>query len=242
MRKGGGRRGGLDDEALEAAEANNRLQNDRALAEDDGMDLMPEERSKRDGTGETRCTLSWIWFDNSVPLDGGDGGRQDDVLRVEWSKSRSRANRATEEVLLLREEMRRTLLSLTAKAKSWRDRIGERVDVGEDLQEGLRAYALEQASLQDKLVLYFREQWKAPLGAAMAENDANEGDDDEESGDERDEEGNDNARADLEDGDDDGDDGWEQEKDDDVAPLDNHLLAPSMFPSASVLTGMVIDE
>lgn len=70
------------------------------------LDLRSEMRSARDGTGETRKTLSWIWL-----MEGVDGSTadSDEVLRSEWSKSRARAKRATEEVHLLREEMCRAL-------------------------------------------------------------------------------------------------------------------------------------
>jgi len=207
---------------------------------------VPQERSRRDGTGETRRTLSWIWRDNTVPLDGDDSGREDDILRVEWAKSRSRSKRATEEVLLLREEMRRTLLSLGSTAKSWRDRAGERVNVEESLKEGLRAYALEQASLQDSLALSFRAEWKAPLDTVADENDANDSNDDDEGGNEG-ESGNDSdGMEDEEDDDDEAEDTnarRQQRQDrDGVAAFGGDFRCSSRLQSHSVPAEMAIDE
>jgi hypothetical protein len=66
---------------------------------DVGFSLLREKRSRRDGTGETRRTLSWIWT-TQIGTDGPTAGK-DDIMRGEWVKSRARANRATEEVALL---------------------------------------------------------------------------------------------------------------------------------------------
>ena len=52
-----------------------------------GIDLYVETREKRDGTGETCCMLSWIWtMDSRTPNPNDD---DDEILRVEWAKSRA---------------------------------------------------------------------------------------------------------------------------------------------------------
>ncbi|KAG0691527.1 hypothetical protein DFH29DRAFT_1010861 [Suillus ampliporus] len=56
--------------------------------------------------GEGRRQVSWIWMMDGV--DCSDEGDNDGV-RIEWCKSRARALRWSEEVELLREEMRRVL-------------------------------------------------------------------------------------------------------------------------------------
>jgi hypothetical protein len=86
----------------------------------------------------------------------------DDILRVEWAKNRARAHRAKEEVLLLREEMRRVLEYLEWKAKWWTLQVGLR-SVDNGLSEGLHAYAEVQSQLQRSLVNHFRSIWKQPL-------------------------------------------------------------------------------
>ncbi|KDR69912.1 hypothetical protein GALMADRAFT_47993, partial [Galerina marginata CBS 339.88] len=98
LRERQGRRGLLDDAQLERMAAAPSTSN--VLADDiDGLTLLNEPRERRDGTGETRRTLSWIWTSTSNTPDPGDSS--DDILRAEWAKSRARAARGTEEVLLL---------------------------------------------------------------------------------------------------------------------------------------------
>jgi hypothetical protein len=130
---------------------------------DEGSDinLLHEIRARRDGTGETRRTLSWIWTTKSRLPNPSDEG--DDILRAEWAKSRARAARCREEVLLLREEMRRVLAFLEWKSSWWLDRENLRVDIPNDLAEGLKAYAQTQADLQQALKEHFCAIWQSPL-------------------------------------------------------------------------------
>ncbi|PPQ87430.1 hypothetical protein CVT25_008165 [Psilocybe cyanescens] len=66
--------------------------------------------------------------------------------------------------MLLKEEMRRTLAFLEWKANWWRDcQSVAGLQVSKDLQEGLSAYALSQAGVQDSLAAHFRKLWLAPL-------------------------------------------------------------------------------
>lgn len=106
-----GRRGILEDGQIEAAATASMT----AVAPDlnvatANFSLFNEDRGRRDGTGETRRTLSWIWTAGNTTVDPDDVS--DDILRAEWAKSRARAARSREEVLLLTEEMRRTLAFL----------------------------------------------------------------------------------------------------------------------------------
>jgi len=96
------------------------------------------------------------------------------ALRVEWCKSRARAMRWTEETLLLLEEMRRTLQFLEWQTNFWVERasalegvveestvnlVGSRTLVPER-NEGLRAYALRQASIRSHLRDKFKSLWR----------------------------------------------------------------------------------
>ena len=167
-----GRRGILDDEQLERLATSTPY----VVADNEDLTLFNEPRGRRDGTGETRRTLSWIWTTDSNVA--GPEDLSDDILRAEWAKSRARAARATEEVLLLREEMRRVLEFLAWKADWWSMRVDWRSDINKDLTEGLRAYAHTQANLQTMLSTEFRSIWKAPLNdATQAEDPAGEDDD-----------------------------------------------------------------
>jgi hypothetical protein len=130
------------------------------------IDLMGEKRHKRDGTGQTRRALSWIWTSGTRSSNPDDEG--DDILQVEWAKSRARVRRCREEVLLLKEEMRRVVAFLDWKAAWWMGRRNMRGGVGDtirkDLQEGLNAYAEGQADLQKRLREHFCTLWGLPLG------------------------------------------------------------------------------
>jgi hypothetical protein len=98
------------------------------------------------------------------------------ALRIEWCKARARAQRWSEEVRLLLEEMRRVLQFLQWKASVWDMRAGflqqdlenaERTTdklLGSRLLlasriEGVRAYAYRQAHIQRVLYNYCRALW-----------------------------------------------------------------------------------
>ena len=131
------------------------------------IDLFPAQREVRNGTGQTRRELSWIWVTTPLSLDdNADPG--DDILRSEWCRSRARANRATEEVKRLHEEMRRTLAFLEHQEMLWMRRTDSRPSHSTSLCEELAAYALKQASVQRRLSEHFTKCWKEPLGTYNA--------------------------------------------------------------------------
>ncbi len=86
-----------------------------------------------------------------------------DILLAEWARSRARVRRTTEEVMLLREEMRRVLDFLEWRAKWWDAQGNIRSQVGLELKEGLHAYASQQAALQRSLAASFKSLWTTPL-------------------------------------------------------------------------------
>jgi hypothetical protein len=159
------------------------------------IDLYVEARKKRDGTGETRRMLSWIWTTDSRTPNPNDDG--DEILRVEWVKSRARAARCREEVLLLKEEMRHVVAFLDWKTKWWMDRREARTDVKKDLLEGLQAYAEVQGDLQMMLKDSFCTLWRLPLDSNTGglqddvhdDGDGDDVDDDDDDDDEDDEDG-----------------------------------------------------
>lgn len=121
---------------------------------------LPPRKKRKKGTGETRKQLSWIW--QTLPLNL-DAEEDDNILRAEWARSRARVRRATEEAMLLREEMRRALAFLKWKASWWDNRQDIRSDAPTEMREGLCAYASRQANLQRALAAFFKELWKTPL-------------------------------------------------------------------------------
>jgi len=152
-----GRRGILEDGAV-GLDAEGGSQMDVDVESD--ISLLPETRTRRDGTGETRRTLSWIWQSSRITSTSDE---QDDILRAEWAKSRARAARTSEEVLRLKEEMRRVLKSLEWKGGWWKERMRKREDVSKSVQEGLESYASTQRTIQLSLAREFRKLWKSPL-------------------------------------------------------------------------------
>ena len=160
--------------------------------------LFNEARTRRDGTGETRRILSWIWL-----VVGGETEKDgsDEILRVEWAKSRARAQHATEEVYKLKEEMRRVLETLKWEESDWKDRASLRSDIKSDLAEGVKALSITQASIKSDLANHFKRLWKSPLEDTSVPLDMSVddpvADDDDEDSDEEDEDG-DNADGLLE--------------------------------------------
>ena len=197
LQKRKGRKGTLEDDQLEAATGTHNEDQ-----QDVGIDLMAEKRSRRDGTGETRRTLSWIWLvergDGSFE---GTGGQSDDILRSEWAKSRSRCNRSIEEVRLLREEMRRLVEFLNWKARWWTERQTLRPVNNVALLEGITSYAIKQTRVQRELGALAQTLFKTPLEEMDATLDSMGSGDDEEEDDEGDET--------MEDAADDNEDGFE---------------------------------
>ncbi|KAF9470843.1 hypothetical protein BDN70DRAFT_901798 [Pholiota conissans] len=153
-----GRRGVLEDDQLDGTQGVSNNQTDE-------FTLLNDTRKHRDGTGETRRTLSWIWL-TTLSSNAEDG--KDDILQSEWARSRARVLRGKEEVMILKEEMRRVLAFLDWKARWWRAREGVKSGVSKDLAEGLTSYAHGQAALQEELSTHFRRLWKSPLQEAMS--------------------------------------------------------------------------
>ncbi|KAF9042129.1 hypothetical protein BJ165DRAFT_1328070, partial [Panaeolus papilionaceus] len=117
-------------------------------------------RTTADGTGETKKHISWIWWMPRKP-DGDD--ESDGLLMIEWAKSRARSLRATEEVMLLKEEMRRVLAYLKWKSSQWLRLRGKRAVKDKALAEGLGAIAVKQSDHQQALHNMFRSTWQNPL-------------------------------------------------------------------------------
>ncbi len=67
-----------------------------------------------------------------------------------------------EEVLLLREEMRRVLRYLAWQADWWRERAQLRTDWSAAVGAGAHAYAMKQADWHERLAAHFRQKWDTP--------------------------------------------------------------------------------
>ncbi|KAJ7472821.1 hypothetical protein FB451DRAFT_1036375, partial [Mycena latifolia] len=121
-------------------------------------------RALRDAPGTSKKVMSWIW--TAGGLDDAEE-RLHDSVRVEWARARARKIRWEEEVMTLREEMRRVLRYLEWQAAWWKDHVAKRSDMSSlELIAGVRAYALKQAYLHERLAAYFERKWKMPVMAA----------------------------------------------------------------------------
>lgn len=84
------------------------------------------------------------------------------ALRVEWCKAYARMRRWHEDVVLVEEEMRRTIQYGYWEAGEWLDRSEAREKRGNMdpvLQEGLKAYALEQVHREAKTCDKLKDAW-----------------------------------------------------------------------------------
>ncbi|THU86082.1 hypothetical protein K435DRAFT_684412, partial [Dendrothele bispora CBS 962.96] len=135
----------------------NEIEEQEDLAEAaDKAELTREEIRDRAGNGYVKT--SWIW------MDGGTGELIDeecmrDSIRVEFCKAYARCRRWTEEVLLLREEMRRSLVSLEWKAQWWEARCKTPAE-DKTHAEGVAAYAHSQAAIMRALRARFMLVWE----------------------------------------------------------------------------------
>ncbi|KAJ7601623.1 hypothetical protein DFH06DRAFT_1153729 [Mycena polygramma] len=120
-------------------------------------------------TGEGAHTLSWIWYtaDPGAGGDDTDDPRFYDALRVEWIKAFSRTKRYTEDVRILREEMRRTMEFGRTEEAIW-DKLAEEELPGSsaELTEGRQAYAAEHAERERQTCTLLEEKWGAILRRA----------------------------------------------------------------------------
>ncbi|KAJ7604992.1 hypothetical protein FB45DRAFT_1069709 [Roridomyces roridus] len=112
--------------------------------------------------------LSWIWTAGGGPQED-DSEALHDSVRVEWSKALARRDRWVEEVLLLREEMRRTLRMLRYTQGQWRDRVALRTNAKPEVVAGVRAYGLRQVAIHARIAEAFRSGWNCSLSTAVRE-------------------------------------------------------------------------
>ncbi|KAK7022084.1 CxC2 domain-containing protein [Favolaschia claudopus] len=113
---------------------------------------------RKGGNGRrAKKQMSWIWTSGGGP--GDDEEELQEAVRIEWCRAQARRDRWTEEVMLLREEMKRVLRFLQSRAVWWEERLVVDREVREDVRAGLRAYAARQASITRAIARRFRSKW-----------------------------------------------------------------------------------
>ncbi|KAJ7024853.1 hypothetical protein C8F04DRAFT_1269860 [Mycena alexandri] len=107
--------------------------------------------------GEGRHTMSWIW--RSINADTAEEELVD-ALRVEWCRAYARMRRWHEDIVLVEEEMRRTIEYGAWMGGQWQMRATARTeDLTPALSEGLRAYTLEHVKREEDTCLRLAKQW-----------------------------------------------------------------------------------
>ncbi|KAF8886390.1 hypothetical protein BD779DRAFT_1673299 [Infundibulicybe gibba] len=137
--------------------------------------LQADDNSARSGRiSEGRRTLSWIWthLGDSSQVEDNEG--LNDALRIEWCKSKARADRWSEEVELLKEEMRRVCAFFESRAVEWERRgqysnsvpspLGLLLPSELPLVQGRIAYATDQAAQFRAMRAHCQTLWRFVSG------------------------------------------------------------------------------
>ena len=131
----------------------------------------PLKEIEESGPGDGRYVPSWIWTSPSamvLPSEGSAAERRelDETARHEWMTCRARADRWMEEEDLLQEEMRRVIVYLDWKSRTWSEKIGIRAgSCTPDVQHGVDAYARKQANIHREVAMSCARQWLPYLDA-----------------------------------------------------------------------------
>ena len=135
----------------------------------------PLKEAEEGGTGDGRYIPSWIWAAPSAMVLPGEGSAAEqqeinETVRHEWMTCRARADRWKEEEELLQEEMRRVIVFLEWKSRTWFEKVGNRAgSCTPDIQHGVDAYARRQANVYRELAISFAGQWLPYLNACRLE-------------------------------------------------------------------------
>jgi hypothetical protein len=89
-------------------------------------------------------------------------------IRAEWAKTRARAARWREEVVLLDEEMHRALDYCWWRSQWWNSRVEIKKALAPHIAEGLSAYAREQQDAEQARALSWAAQWSAVRARAVS--------------------------------------------------------------------------
>ena len=125
----------------------------------------PLKEAEEMGIGDGQYTPSWIWTTPSAAALPGEGSEAEqrevnETARHEWMTCRARADRWVEEKELVQEEMRRVIVFLEWKSRSWSEKVGSRMDsCTPDIQRGADAYARKQAHIHREIAIVFAGQW-----------------------------------------------------------------------------------
>ncbi|KAA1479478.1 hypothetical protein DENSPDRAFT_855406 [Dentipellis sp. KUC8613] len=152
------------------------------------------EQCRHKALGEGRKEVPWIWCTprpDARDMPRSEGMTEDEIhksMRVTYAKARARARRWKEEIELLAEEMRRTLVYLHWKQAWWYAKRDARPDASSDIKSGLSMWEPLLKDLHVKAefpdVPELSEVQDAPVPFTAAEDDIMSSDESGGSGDE----------------------------------------------------------
>ncbi|GJF00432.1 CxC2 domain-containing protein [Phanerochaete sordida] len=114
------------------------------------------------------------WHLGTFNSEAGGLGGMNEAIRGEWLRARARPLRYKEEIVIVTEEQRRTIVTLYVEASEWAQRASIRDPDCPVLREGLAAYAAEQAARLRGLAAHFKRLWQG-LSNVQASTSADEG-------------------------------------------------------------------
>ena len=114
------------------------------------------------GASKGRYEMSWIWLVPKPKSEVDTNSSEqvfDEGLRVEWSKSQARKMRWEEEVQIIQEEMRRTIVYYEWKQQWWLEQILRPTTGDNTIQHGITAYSQKQAHYCKCMAESFARAW-----------------------------------------------------------------------------------
>jgi hypothetical protein len=128
---------------------NSTVQNEEDCS-DDELVALPIRPTVPGETGDRYGAISWIWYNtpalNEQALTTSDPALVQS-LRTQWVKTKIRAHHWRVQLLLVCEEMRRSLVFARSRAQHWTSLAeNSSLEDSERLVEGKRAYALKHAA------------------------------------------------------------------------------------------------
>ncbi|KAJ7066079.1 hypothetical protein C8F01DRAFT_1248123 [Mycena amicta] len=123
--------------------------------------IVGQRASTQYGTLLSRMTDS-IWRQANRYRGSGRGGDSQplhDAVRVQWCKVLARRSCWEEEVVLIREEMKRVIRDLKTTEREWKDRATRRRNADHQLAHALASYANRQAALHKRIRESFFQEW-----------------------------------------------------------------------------------
>jgi len=114
------------------------------------------------GASKGRYEMSWIWLVPKSKLEVDTNSSEqvfDEGLRVEWSKSQARKMRWEEEVQIVQEEMRRTIVYYEWKQQWWLQKTPQETTSEDTIQHGISAYSQKQAHYCKCMAKSFAMAW-----------------------------------------------------------------------------------